>query len=307
MSCNTKLYTVTGSSGFVGKNLIDYLANYTSYIAHTVKLSQLTFEGLILKGEVVIHLAGKAHDVNKVFDPEEYYSANYELTKKLYLNFLVSNVKKFIFISSVKASSDYVNDILKESDLPDPKTHYGKSKQMAEEFIESQALPDGKSYYILRPCMIHGPNNKGNLNLLYNLISKGIPYPLAAFDNKRSFLSIENLCFVIQELMDRDDIPSGIYNVADDEALSTNEVISILAQSLVKKPIAWKVPKAFIKFIAKLGDVIRLPLTTERLQKLTESYVVSNHKIKTAIGKSLPVSAKDGLFKTFQSFKFKTI
>ena len=107
--------------------------------------------------------------------------------------------------------------------------------------------------------------------------------------------------------MDRDDIPSGIYNVADDEALSTNEVISILAESLVKKPIAWKVPKGFIKFIAKLGDVIRLPLTTERLQKLTESYVVSNHKIKTAIGKSLPVSAKDGLFKTFQSFKFKTI
>jgi nucleoside-diphosphate-sugar epimerase len=303
MSCDTKLYTVTGSSGFVGKNLIDYLANYTSYVVHTVKLSQHTFEGQFLKGEVVIHLAGKAHDVNKASDPEEYYSANYELTKKLYLNFLVSNVNKFIFISSVKASSDHVNDILKESDLPDPKSHYGKSKLLAEEFIQSQPLPYGKSYYILRPCMIHGPGNKGNLNLLYKLISKGIPYPLAAFENKRSFLSIENLCFVIRELLERNDIVSGIYNVADDEALSSNEVISILAKSQSKKANILKVSKGLIQSLAKLGDIFRLPLTTERLQKLTESYVVSNLKIKSAIGKDLPISAKDGLLKTFQSFK----
>jgi nucleoside-diphosphate-sugar epimerase len=303
MSCDTKLYTVTGSSGFVGKNLINYLANYTSYVVHTVKLSQHTFEDLILKGEVVIHLAGKAHDVNKVLDPEEYYTANYELTKKLYLNFLVSNVKKFIFISSVKASSDYVNDILKESDLPDPKTHYGKSKLLAEEFIQSQPLPYGKSYYILRPCMIHGPGNKGNLNLLYKLISKGIPYPLAAFENKRSFLSIENLCFVVRELIERNDIVSGIYNLADDEALSSNEVISILAKSQNKKVKILKFSKSLIQSLAKLGDLFRLPLTTERLQKLTESYVVSNQKIKSAIGKPLPVSAKDGLLKTFYSFR----
>jgi nucleoside-diphosphate-sugar epimerase len=303
MSCDTKLYTLTGSSGFVGKNLIDYLANYTSYVVHTVKLSQHTFEGLFLKGEVVIHLAGKAHDVNKVSDPEEYYSANYELTKKLYLNFLVSNVKKFIFISSVKASSDHVNDILKENDLPDPKTHYGKSKLLAEEFIQSQPLPYGKSYYILRPCMIHGPGNKGNLNLLYKLISKGIPYPLAAFENKRSFLSIENLCFVIRELIERNDIVSGIYNLADDEALSSNEVISILAKSQNKKANILKFSKSLIQSLAKLGDIFRLPLTTERLQKLTESYVVSNLKIKSAIGKDFPISAKDGLLKTFQSFK----
>jgi nucleoside-diphosphate-sugar epimerase len=93
-----------------------------------------------------------------------------------------------------------------------------------------------------------------------------------------------------------------VYNVADDEALSTNDVISILAKSQNRKPKIWDVPKGLIKSIAKLGDVFHLPLTTERLQKLTESYVVSNQKIKTAIGKSLPVSAKDGLLNTFNSF-----
>jgi nucleoside-diphosphate-sugar epimerase len=108
--------------------------------------------------------------------------------------------------------------------------------------------------------------------------------------------------FIIKELIERDDIPSGVYNVADDETLSTNDVISILARSQNRKAKIWKLSKGLIQFLAKLGDVLRLPLTTERLQKLTESYVVSNQKIKTAIGKPLPVSAKDGLLKTFKSF-----
>ena len=138
--------------------------------------------------------------------------------------------------------------------------------------------------------------------MLYNLVSKGILWPLGAFENKRSFCSIDNLMFIIRELIEREDIPSGIYNIADDVSLSTNEVISILAESQNKKPKIWNVSKGLIQTLAKLGDVLRLPLTTERLQKLTESYVVSNQKIKNAIGKPLPVSSKEGLLKTFKSF-----
>jgi nucleoside-diphosphate-sugar epimerase len=144
--------------------------------------------------------------------------------------------------------------------------------------------------------------NKGNLNLLYNLVSKGIPWPLGSFDNKRSFCSIDNLLFIIKELINRGDIPSGVYNVADDEALSTNEVISLLAVTQNRIPKIWILPNGLIKAFAKLGDLLQLPLTTERLQKLTESYEVSNQKIKSAIGKNLQVSAKDGLLKTFNSF-----
>jgi nucleoside-diphosphate-sugar epimerase len=109
--------------------------------------------------------------------------------------------------------------------------------------------------------------------------------------------------FIIKELIEREDIPSGVYNVADDDSLSTNDVISILAESQNKKPRIGNFSKSLIKALAKLGDLLRLPLTTERLQKLTESYVVSNQKIKCAIGKELPVSAKDGLLKTFNSFQ----
>jgi nucleoside-diphosphate-sugar epimerase len=287
---------ITGSSGFVGINLIKYLDTIYSLDKY-LKNSQIN-----INHEIVIHLAGKAHDLKNISSSNDYYKVNTELTKDTFDAFLASNSKVFITLSSVKAVADQVEGQLLEDVIPNPVTHYGKSKFLAEEYILSKPIPKGKRVYILRPCMIHGPGNKGNLNLLYKIVSKGIPWPLGAFENKRSFCSIDNVMFIIKELIERDDIPSGVYNVADDEALSTNIVISILAESQKRKANIWNVPKGLINSLAKLGDVFHLPLTTERLQKLTESYVVSNQKIKSAIGKPLPVSAKNGLLNTFNSF-----
>ena len=94
-----------------------------------------------------------------------------------------------------------------------------------------------------------------------------------------------------------------ILNVADDVPLSTNEVISILAESQNRKSRIWNISKGLIELSAKIGNVLKLPLNEERLQKLTDSYVVSNKKLMTAIGKPLPVSSREGLLKTFNSFK----
>jgi nucleoside-diphosphate-sugar epimerase len=296
---------ISGSYGFVGSNLFQYLneKNHSLIISSLGRKDLECVNQKVLRGaNTILHLAGKAHDLKKVSNPGEYYQVNFQLTKNLFDVFLNSAAKKFIFISSVKAAADEVDGILTESLLPNPQTHYGKSKLMAEQYIQSQPLPAGKSYYILRPCMIHGPRNKGNLNLLYQVVKKGIPYPLAGFHNKRSFLSVENLCFIIQELITRDDIESGIYHVADDEGLSTNEVVSILAASLNKKAQLWNISPKVITFFAKIGDMLHLPLTTERLSKLTESYIVSNAKIKAAINKKLPLNAKEGLQRTAASF-----
>jgi len=293
---------ISGSSGFVGKNLCSYLSNYNFDIISISRdeLQQINCS-IFDKGSTFIHLAGKAHDLKKTSNPEEYYEVNFEITKKLYDTFLRSDAKKFIFISSVKAVADSVDGILTEDIIPNPLTHYGKSKLMAEDYIQSQPLPEGKSYFILRPCMIHGPGNKGNLNLLYQIVRKGLPYPLAAFENKRSFLSVENLCFVIKGLIDKE-IDSGVYQVADDEALSTSEVVSILAESSGNKPKLWHISKRLIKQLASVGNVLHLPLNTEKLKKLTESYIVSNHKLKIAIGEEWPMKTKDGLTLTAKSF-----
>ncbi len=293
---------ITGVTGFVGTHLMKHL-NAQSYLIKGINLRNPNwYSELDADVSTIIHLAGKAHDLKKVTNPQEYYEANFELTKQVFDSFLLSDASVFIFMSSVKASADEVKDILTEENSPNPKTHYGISKLQAENYILNQQLPEGKRVYILRPCMIHGPGNQGNLNLLYTIVKKGFPWPLAAFENQRSFLSIDILCFVIQELLNRNDIPSGIYNVADDKPLSTNELIGLISKSQNKLPKTLAIPKKLIFLLAKIGDVLHLPLNSERLQKLTDSYLVSNDKIVKAIGKPFPISAEEGFKKTFQSF-----
>ena len=287
---------LTGASGFVGKNIVEFFRHTKA----TVKAT--TSSSIEIKEEVVIHLAGKAHDLKGASSYDEYYKVNTELTKNVFDSFLASKANVFITLSSVKAVADEVDGELTEDITPNPITHYGKSKLLAEQYILSQPIPEGKRIYILRPCMIHGPGNRGNLNLLYNLVSKGLPWPLGLFENSRSYLSIENLCFIIKELIEKEDIPSGVYNVADDVPLSTNEVIKMIAESKGKKARILNLSKNLIKVLASVGDSLKLPLNSERLQKLTESYVVSNAKIKSALEKQLPVCSKEGLIKTFQSF-----
>lgn len=311
---HTKLDTifVTGATGFVGINLAAYLSDRKHRVIG-VSRHKKSSEGIIdypdfeqqlqSRGKAVIHLAGKAHDLKKVSQPADYYEANFELTQRVFDTFLKSKASTFIFMSTVKAVADTVDGVLTEDTIPEPKTHYGIAKLQAERYILSQELPQGKRIYILRPCMIHGPGNKGNLSLLYQLVSKGLPWPLGSFRNQRSFLSVENLCFVINELLENATIPSGMYQIADNQSLSTNELIQILGASLDKKSTIWTIPIPWINGLSRLGDALHLPLNSERLQKLTESYVVSNDKILAAIGKTLPISSKEGLLKTFQSFK----
>lgn len=287
---------ITGSTGFVGKNLLSYLSPVFSFVKYERKLP------IIINENIVLHLAGKAHDLKKTSNVQEYYVVNTELTKTVFDAFLKSDAKVFITLSSVKAVADQVENILLEEVIPNPLTNYGKSKLLAEKYIFSQQIPEWKRFYILRPCMIHGPGNKGNLNLLYNLVSKGLPWPLGSYENARSYLSIENLCFVIKELIENENIPSGVYNVADDVPLSTNSIIKLIAETKGKETRILKLSKPIITTFARFGDFLKLPLNSERLQKLTESYLVSNAKIKASIEKPLPISSKLGLLKTFKSF-----
>ena len=135
------------------------------------------------------------------------------------------------------------------------------------------------------------------------MVKRGLPYPLCSFVNERSLLSIENLCFIIKELLvQQASIPSGIYNVADDVPLSTNRMIEIMAGGIGKKTKIWFLNKRLLRLLARLGDVGRLPFNSERLQKLTESYVVDNSKILNALQVELPITSEDGLLSTVKHF-----
>lgn len=302
---------VTGYTGFVGKNLVPYLKQegfnvmgIGRELQNGLAITQYTYEQLpqVKNYNAMIHLAGKAHDLKQTVDANAYFEINTQLTINVFKHFLNSEATDFIYLSSVKAVADSVADVLYENVTPAPATAYGQSKLLSEEYLLNQQLPAEKRVFILRPCMIHGPGNKGNLNRLYSLIKKRMPYPLAAFDNKRSLLSVNNLLFAIKILLLNTGIPGGVYNIADDEPLSTNDIIDILGKASHIDPLKWDLSPSFIKTLAKAGDKLRLPFNTENLQKLTGSYVVSNNKFKQAAGiHNMPVNAREGIYYTAQN------
>lgn len=308
---------ITGIHGFVGSNLVtalsekhalyglDIISPEKKGVVRTYSWKDLDNDQLPVI-DAIIHLAGKVHDTKNEAKSKVYFKVNTDLTKKICDYFIQKRIRKFMFFSTVKAAADSVRaDFLTEDIVPAPVGPYGESKIAAENYILAQPVQEGQSVYILRPCMIHGPGNKGNLNLLYQVVRKRIPWPLGSFENRRTFTSIDNLCFVVEGFMEKD-IASGIYHMGDDESLSTNELIEVMCATMGRKACIWHISRALMEGVATIGTILHLPLNFERLRKLTESYVVSNAKIKKALGiEKFPVRAKAGLIKTIQSFQNK--
>lgn len=287
---------ITGAYGFVGSNLCRYLVardhqcdalDVATAIHNDLPYSQVfTWDNLdalqphLANYQAVVHLAGKAHDLKKVSSPQSYFDINVGLTKQIF-ELTKGKVKQFIYFSSSKAL--------------DADTPYGQSKKEAEEYLGTNAI-------ILRPAMIHGPGNKGNLNLLWKIAQLGLPWPLAAFENLRSFASVENVCAAVEQLALKGE--NGIYPIADDTPISTNRIIELMAQAQGRTAKLWRIPKGLMRFGAKVGDVLHLPLNTERLQKLTEDSLLDNTALKQALGwKEMPISAEAGLLTTLNAFK----
>ena len=282
-------FLITGAYGFVGTNLCKYLAE-NGHECHALDIPAAKRDGVPYVSfytwdeldklpvvDAVVHLAGKAHDLKKVASEQSYFDINVGLTEKI---FAAAKTTRFIYFSSSKADANG--------------NAYGRSKLAAEQFLNGRAI-------VLRPAMIHGPGNKGNLNLLWGIARRGLPWPLAAFENKRSFTSIGNICAAVEALAERG--TNGIYPIADDEMLSTNRLIELIAETCGKRAKLWRVPKGVMRMVAKIGDVLHLPLNTERIVKLTEDSFVNNSHLKSQLGwNRMPIRAEEGLRRTLRSF-----
>ena len=282
-------FLITGAYGFVGTNLCKYLAEKghecLALDIPAAKRDDVPYASFYTWDELdklpvvdaVVHLAGKAHDLKKVASEQSYFDINVGLTEKI---FAAAKTTRFIYFSSSKADANG--------------NAYGRSKLAAEQFLNGRAI-------VLRPAMIHGPGNKGNLNLLWGIARRGLPWPLAAFENKRSFTSIANICAAVEALCERGE--NGIYPIADDEMISTNRLIELIAETCGKRAKLWRVPKGVMRMVAKIGDVLHLPLNTERIVKLTEDSFVNNSHLKSQLGwKRMPICAEEGMRRTLRSF-----
>lgn len=311
MNSSIRNIIITGANGFVGSSISQYLSQkeykifeVSRYPIPNQVFSYSELDDLIFKNKIdcIIHTAGKAHDLKNVTDPDEYYNINTKLTIEIYNKFKNSNIKKFIYFSSIKAVVDHAETIITEDTVENPQSHYGKSKLLSERYIiQNQPSDKERKTIILRPCIIHGKGNKGNLNLLVDFIEKGIPYPLGIYQNKRSFLSVDNLLFIIEKLLITDFIESGIYNLADDNELSTNQLVKLIAEVRKKKLRILKINKFVIRVFSKVGDIIGFKFNSENVSKLTQNYVISNRKILKMLHlEQMPKDLETSLKETIQ-------
>tara|TARA_B100001059_G_scaffold235416_1_gene280967 strand:+ start:46432 stop:47322 length:891 start_codon:yes stop_codon:yes gene_type:complete len=291
---------ISGLNGFIGTNLQKHKKNSYEFKYLSREDIMNPYYKIDKKIDVIIHLAGKAHDLTNNAKYSDYEFSNYNLTKTLYDKFKKSVCKKFIFISSIKACSDESNDFLDENSDCNPVTFYGKSKLKAESYILKNINDNG--VYILRPTMIYGSSFKGNLNLLYKFCKMKLPWPLYRFENKRNYCSIENLNFTIYNLIDLKNISSGIYNICDDDPISTNELVYTISKAIGYKIKMLPIPKFTINFFVKTGDFFKLPINSSNFKKLTGNFMVSNKKIKKAFRiNSMPVNTSEGIYKLFKN------
>lgn len=301
---------VTGSTGFVGKSLISYLHVHQIEVFtldrrannHSLLSGSFTWRQLSMLPEVdsIIHLAGMAHDVKGNSKDDEYFRINVGLTEKIMDYFANSNATTFVNMSSVKAVTDVADYPLTESQEPAPATAYGRSKLQSELVVKSALVKKFQKRFNLRPCLIYGPNCKGNLKLLYNWVKRGLPYPFGAFYNQRSYLSISNLNYVLHQIC-VGNLVEGTYNVADGESISTRELVSIIGLSQNREHIIWNCNRRAVKGVARISSFLQLPFNEETLLKLTGNFLVSTKKLRTSLGSDLPVESRTGLLETFKS------
>lgn len=289
---------ITGSSGFIGTHLMNHFNGKYNLILPSRE--DLRSNTLLDNIDIVIHLAGKAHDTADITDFDQYYISNTNLTNYLFDKFLKSDSSVFIFMSSILVLGADSLVPLTEDMNPTSVTNYAKSKFESELYISQSKLPQGKRYYILRTPLVYGKDIKGNLKLLHDFIKKIPFWPFGSYRSERSFCDIRNLSFVIDQLVSKKAIESGTYHVADDHSYCITDLYVAFAKLLNKKPLILNFPIPFIRLFFLLGTFFKLPFNLSRLNKLTSTLLVDNTKIKNAINSDLPYGSLNDLVLSFK-------
>jgi len=294
---------VTGANGFIGIRLCqllqqqglnvrtlthrrggDNVSNYLMDLA-TDDCPVGLFEGI----DTVFHLAGKAHDLaQKADDTDHYWQINVEGTRKLLEAARLAGVKRFVFFSSVKAQGEATIQPMNESDTTPACSSYGQSKYAAEQLV----LHGGYVPHpvVIRPCMVYGNTEKGNLPVMIKAIKRGWFPPLPEFGNKRSMVHVDDVIQVAMLAAENPKAAGQIFIVSDGQAYSTRQIYDWIRLALGKAPASWEIPMVLLSGLAKCGDLFgrfagrRFLFDSDALHKLTGSAWYSSAKIEHELG-----------------------
>jgi len=303
---------VTGATGFIGRVLVAELLkqNFDVSIAVRQKTNLFSdevkqfivmdfgnnpdFTASLAEVDCVIHLAGRAHiiDKTKASELNGFLNINRDLTLCLAKQAIDSDVKRFLFLSSIGVNGNKNNKPFLETDAPNPQESYAISKYEAEQGLMQLSQDTDLEVVIVRPPLVYGANAPGNFGRLIQWANAKfiLPLPLGSVKNARSLIAIDNLVDFIIACSVHPKATNEIFLISDDGTLSTTKLLKKIAKAFDRKPLLPTIPVSWMIFMAKLigreADAIRL----------FSSLVVDNSKARDLLDWK-PVVTMDEAFK----------
>ena len=311
---------VTGGNGFVGQSLCQQLLQQDYFVRaairdfnKTVPASEKVLIGnldantdwsLALQDiQVVIHLAARVHVMKETSSDAlaEFRKVNVEGTLNLARQAVQAGASRFIYLSSIKVNGEQTSDEMPYTpeDEPNPVDPYGISKQEAEKALRQLALETGLKVVIIRPPLIYGPSVKANFQSMMRIIDKNVPLPLAAINNKRSLVALDNLIDLILTCIKHPAAVNQTFLVSDGHDLSTPELLKRMAVALGKRAYLLPIPTVLLVSVATMLGKKAIA------QRLCGSLQVDISKSRELLGWQPPLCVDDALDKVAQSYENK--
>ena len=322
-----KKILITGASGFIGQPLIKYLLKLKKPVRGTVRSNSSFFSRTEIEyvsiGDInhktnwreslanvncIVHCAGRAHSMKAIEEDEQklYHSLNVDGTKQLAEQASEAQVKRLIFLSSIKVNGEstknyhfdkFLNDqkiLFSHKDLANPQDLYAKSKLEAEKALWEISSRTGLEVVVVRLPLVYGFGSKGNLARLIKLVRSGIPLPLSLVKNQRSMIGIDNLIDLLIHCIDHPEASGKTFLVSDGEDLSTPELIKLIASSMGRKANLFPFPISMLKFLASvLGK-------REEINRLVGSLKIDDSYTKEILNWTPPITVEEGIRRMVQ-------
>jgi len=314
------MIAVVGCTGFIGIRLGQCLSkagiSWQGLSRRTVSLSSGNSMDL---GDVsaliqacfgirtLFHCAGHVHAFSSLSDQdaEQHWRVNFKGTCNLLEAARQAGVRRFVFLSSVKAMAE-PGDVCADEDFPgQPTTAYGQSKRAAEEAVLEVGRRYGMHVVNLRLAMVYGSGGRGNLERMGRLVRRGWFPPLPETGNHRSLVHVDDVVAAMQLVADDDRANGRTYIVAGSEAPSGRELYDTMREVLRMPRCRWSVPEIVLRVAARCGDGLetlfkrRAPLDSEILDRLLGSAWYSSARITQELGWQAKISLREGLREMF--------
>lgn len=296
---------VTGSSGFVGSNLVKTLRSNAMNVRAISREKRPDMETIKsygtdtdwyqqLKGvDCIIHLAARVHVMQETAsDPVgAFREANYHATLNLARQAASSGLRRFIFVSTIKVNGEHTEDgqPFTSASTPNPQDAYAISKFDAERELCALGRSTGMEVTVVRPPLVYGPGVGGNFRLLMKWANSGLPSVFSTVKNKRSMIFIENLTDLLRIVVHHPKAANRLFLASDNETMSTHEILNHLITAYERTPRSLPTPLAALRLAGKILK------REQAVLRLTENLEVDSSDTKHLLGWEPPVRASDGL------------